>query len=252
MQKTHFIDINCDLGEGFGTYKVANDRELMPWLSSCNIACGFHAGDPLGIYQAIEAAIENDVNIGAHPGYPDLMGFGRRKMEMTHEELYATIIYQVSALKGMTEACGGKLVHVKAHGALYNYSAGEQHLADILAKAILAIDPALKYVGLPGSCHEKAATAVGLTFVREGFADRRYQKDGSLVPRRVEGALLVKEDEVLSQLMSMVSRQEVTTHEGDILRLQADTFCVHGDNPNALNLLKTIKCEGEKMGLSFR
>lgn len=241
MSKNHLdIDLNCDLGESYGRFQVGNDDVLFPYLTSCNIACGFHGGDPLHIDNTIRQAIKHGLRIGAHPSYPDLMGFGRRKMHIPSAELRAMIKYQVAALKGMVESAGGKLTYVKPHGALYNSMVNNQDEAKAVVEGIKAIDPDLAVMGLAGSSVKDIVSASGMTFIAEAFADRRYTDGGQLVPRSTPGAVIEKADEAAEQVRSIAKDHQLKTISGAGRSLHADSFCIHGDHPNALEILKAI------------
>lgn len=235
------IDLNCDLGESYGKYTSLYDVEIMPYLSSCNIACGFHSGDPLTIERTIKMALEQGVAIGAHPAFPDLQGFGRRAMLMPTEELTAVVRYQVAALKGMVEALGGQLHHVKLHGALYNLAAKDETTAQACLTAIKSIDDNLKVYGLSGSVMGNIATKSGLSFVHEVFADRAYEAEGSLRSRQFEGAVLVDEKQILQQVKMLVQQGQVISHDGQTLAIQADTLCLHSDTPGSARLAQLIR-----------
>lgn len=235
------VDLNCDLGESFGSYKIGNDEAMMPQISSANIACGFHAGDPLTMEKTIRLALENQVAIGAHPAYPDLVGFGRRNMQIATDEVKAMVKYQITALKGMTEAQGGKLQHVKPHGALYNQAAKDPLLANAIAQAIAEIDPQLIFMGLANSEMKKAAFKFNLQFASEVFADRAYTNEGHLVPRSMDGAVIHDPHVCRNRVLGMVVRSQVTSIEGRNIEIDADSICIHGDNPAALKLAVEIK-----------
>ncbi len=241
METKKNIDLNCDLGESYGKHTSLYDAEIMPYLSSCNIACGFHSGDPLTIERTIKMALEQGVAIGAHPAFPDLQGFGRRRMLMPAEELTAVVRYQVAALKGMVEALGGQLHHVKLHGALYNLAAKDETTAQACLTAIKSIDEKLKVYGLSGSVMGDIATKSGLSFVHEVFADRAYEADASLRSRQLEGAVLVDEKQVLQQVKMMVQQGQVMSHNGQTLAIQADTLCLHSDTPGSARLAQLIR-----------
>lgn len=234
------IDLNCDLGESFGTYTIGQDEEMMKFVSSVNVACGFHAGDPLVMKQTVTHALSHNLKIGAHPGLPDLQGFGRRLIQVTPEEAYALVQYQIGALFAFIQAQGGKLSHVKPHGALYNMAAKDSELAASIAKAVFDLDPELTLFGLSQSELTKAGEEIGLQVAHEVFADRTYQTDGSLTPRSLPNALLHDENEVEKQVLRMVEKQEVVSTNGEILSIKADTICLHGDNTAALNLAKRL------------
>lgn len=234
------IDINCDMGESFGNYTIGNDDAIFPYITSCNIACGQHAGDPYQIQKTIENALAHKVQIGAHPGYPDLQGFGRRVLPMSNEELKASILYQVSAIKGIVESLGGKLTYVKPHGALYNQMAKDKDLAETVIKACHMLDANLAIMGLAGS-HVKAITeANGMVFIAEAFADRRYEADGQLMSRAKEESVLHSSEEAAKQVISILKEGYTSTLEGEKVSINAQSFCIHGDNPKAVELLKAI------------
>lgn len=234
------IDLNCDMGESYGRFQVGNDDALFPYLNSCNIACGFHGGDPLHLERTIDKALSHKLRIGAHPSYPDLMGFGRRKMHLPLEELKAIIKYQVAALKGMVESAGGKLAYVKPHGALYNSMVQNAAEAEAVVVAIQSIDEHLAIMGLAGSQVQAIVEQAGMTFIAEAFADRRYDQHGHLVARGTEGAVIQDAQLAAAQVIEIVQQGQVTTIEGLQLKLQADSFCIHGDNPAAVSILQVI------------
>ncbi len=235
------VDLNCDLGESFGSYKIGNDKAMMPLISSANIACGFHAGDPLTMEKTILLALENQVSIGAHPGYPDLVGFGRRNMQIATDEVKAMVKYQVAALKGMTEALGGQLQHVKPHGALYNQAAKDPLLANAIAQAIAEIDSQLIFMGLANSEMKKAAAKYNLQFASEVFADRAYTNQGQLVPRTMDGALIHDPHVCKNRVLGMVLKSQITSIDNQKINIHADSICIHGDNPSAFDLAVEIK-----------
>jgi len=242
------IDINCDLGEGCGPDDTSADEAVMPFITSANIACGFHAGDPLTIEKSVKSAIRHEVGIGAHPGYPDREGFGRRTVRMSHEELRALILYQAGAVKGITEAAGGKMQHVKPHGALYNAAATDYEMAAVIAQAVRDLDNTLTLVGLSGSELIRAARDAGLTCASEVFADRAYNDDGTLVSRSTMGAVLHDTATVIERAVRMITEKTVVSVTGKIIAIEADTVCIHGDNEMAAafaeNLAETLKKRG--------
>jgi len=235
------IDLNCDLGESFGIYKIGNDREIMDYVTSVNIACGFHAGDPEIMVKTVQSAIEKDVSIGAHPGYPDLQGFGRRMMQMSHDALRASILYQVGALKAIVEACGGRLNHVKPHGALYNLASKDYDVALVIARAIYDIDPELIFMGLAESQMIKAGRDIGLKVAAETFADRRYDENLKLVPRGISGAVIEDIHHSIDQCIDIIAKQEVTDINGEKRCLKGDSICIHGDNQKGIDLVKLLR-----------
>ena len=234
------IDLNCDLGESFGAYTIGKDEDMMNYVTSVNIACGFHAGDPLVMKHTVTNAIKHNVKIGAHPGLPDIQGFGRRMMHISPEEAYAIIQYQIGALNAFVKAQGGVLSHVKPHGALYNMAAKDFALAKSIAEAVYDLDPSLTLYGLSQSELTRAGEEVGLHVAHEVFADRAYQSDGSLTPRSLPHSVLHDENEVEKQVLRMVEKQEVMSIDGEIVSIQADTVCLHGDNEAALSLAKRL------------
>jgi 5-oxoprolinase (ATP-hydrolysing) subunit A len=235
------IDLNCDLGESFGAYTIGQDEEMMKYVDSVNIACGFHAGDPVVMMKTVEQALSHGLKIGAHPGLPDLQGFGRRSMALNPQEAYSLILYQVGALQAIVKAKGGTLSHVKPHGALYNMAAKDAELSQSIAKAVRDIDDSLILFGLSGSELTSAGNEAGLTVAHEVFADRTYQSDGSLTPRSLPNSVLHDADKVEEQVMRMVKRQEVVTASGEVISIQADTICLHGDNIEGVSLARRLK-----------
>lgn len=235
------IDLNCDIGESYYEKLVGNDSEIIPLLSSCNIACGFHGGDPLTIQNAIKMALKSNVGIGAHPSFPDLANFGRTYMPMSGEALDACMKYQIGVLSAMVQQQGGKLQHVKPHGALYNAAALDYELALRIATSIYEIDDSLYLLGMAHSEMERAAEQVGLSFVPEAFADRNYTDEGNLVPRSQPNAVVKDTGQVLERTLKMILDKEIVTLAGNTLAIDAASICVHGDTPNAVALLKAIR-----------
>ncbi len=236
------LDINADVGESYGNFQIGQDRELMPYLTSCNIACGFHGGDPVTIHETIGMALKNEVAIGAHPSYPDLQGFGRRRMFIPRDELRRLIEYQVFAVKGMVEAQGGILHHVKPHGALNNHMMEDLTLLETVLQTIHDIDPELPvYVPFLPTIRKGGAN---IRF--ELFADRSYEEDFRLTPRKIPGSLLKSNDEFEPHLKSLLT-SKVTTRNRQELPVEIDTICIHGDNPGALEIAKYLhQLAGEK------
>ncbi|WP_142130272.1 5-oxoprolinase subunit PxpA [Bacillus sp. GN17] len=234
------IDMNCDLGEGYGRFSVGDDSGIMAFVTSVNIACGFHAGDPVVMRKTVDLAAEAGVSVGAHPGYPDLQGFGRRAMSMDPEEVYAMVQYQIGALTAFTTARGIRLSHVKPHGALYNTAARDPLIAQAIAGAIHALDPGLILYGLAGSALTKAGENAGLKVYHEVFADRSYEEDGALSPRDLSGAVL-SESEALDQVRKIIQSGQVRARTGVIIPIKADTICVHGDHPSAIHLAEKVR-----------
>ncbi len=237
---TNTLDLNCDMGEGFGAYKMGNDIEILDHVTSANIACGFHAGDPPTMRRIVGAAIAKGVAVGAHPGLPDLQGFGRRAMQISPSEAYSIVLYQVGALSGFAQAAGGRLNHVKAHGALYTMAAKDRPLADAIAQAVRDFDPGLILFGLAGSAMIAAAEALQLRSASEVFADRSYQDDGTLSPRGQAGALIEDADQSLAQVRQMLAGS-VRAASGRDIAVRADTLCLHGDQPGALTFARHIR-----------
>lgn len=227
------IDLNCDLGESFGAWRMGADEAVMPHVSSANVACGFHAGDPDTMRRTVELARDAGVAIGAHVALPDLQGFGRREMRIMPAEAHAMTLYQVGALAAFARAAGTFLRHVKPHGALYNMAARDARLADAIAAAIRDFDPLLVLVGLAGSELPRAGERHGLAVAHEAFADRRYRADGSLVPRHEAGAVIDDVEASLAQALAIARGGEIAAQDGAALRLRADTLCVHGDHADA-------------------
>ena len=246
------IDINCDMGEAFGNYPMPNDEVLFDYISSANIACGFHAGDPKVMEDTVNMAIKKGVAIGAHPGLSDLQGFGRREMQISAKEVYQITLYQIGALYAFVKAAQGKLNHVKPHGALYNMAAKDVLLAKAIVNAIHDFDASLILFALAGSEMINAAQNIGLTIASEVFADRTYQDDGSLTPRTQSNALITDETKSLSQVLKMVNQQQVETVNNKIISLKSDTLCIHGDGAHAVAFAKTIRETLTKAGINIK
>jgi len=245
------IDLNCDMGEGFGAWQMGNDLEILDYVTSANIACGFHAGDPATMHKTVKAAFAKGVAVGAHPGLPDLQGFGRRMIALAPHEAYDIVVYQVGALAGFAQALGGKLSHVKPHGALYNMAAKDPGLSEAIAQAVRDIDRELILFGLAGSEMIRAAESVGLRAAAEVFADRTYQDDGSLTPRSGPDAVIENVEAAVSQVKRIVVEGVVRSTGGKDIRVQADTLCIHGDHPGALAFVKRLRAELEREGVAF-
>jgi UPF0271 protein len=244
------IDLNSDLGESFGPWPMGQDAALMDSISSANVACGFHAGDPGTMRATIILAREKNVAIGAHPGFPDLVGFGRREMKATPAEVEDLVLYQVSALAGMAASHGVRLQHVKAHGALYNMACRDRALADAIAKAVAAFDRALILFGLPNSELLRAGEAAGLPVAAEVFADRAYDPDGSLTSRAKPGSVIHDTAKVVERAIKMVKDRQVIAVDGSTISLQADTICLHGDTPGAADHARAVRAGLEQAGIS--
>jgi len=234
------IDLNCDMGESFGAWTMGNDEAIMPYVSAVNIACGFHAGDPSTMMKTIQLALKYNVKIGAHPGFHDLVGFGRREVQTTAREVYELVVYQIGALAACAKVQQTTLQHVKPHGALYNMAARKPELADAIATAIYAIDPNLILYGLSDSELIKAGRNKGLKVYSEVFADRTYQQDGTLTTRLDRNALIHEPERAAEQVLRMIRTGKVTSLQGPEVDIQADTVCLHGDSPEALQFAKTI------------
>ncbi len=235
------IDLNCDMGESFGHYHLGDDAAMLRLISSANIACGLHAGDPLVMRETVALAVAHRVAIGAHPGYPDLQGFGRRTMQLAPAELEAFLIYQLGALAGFAQTLGARLTHVKPHGALYNQAAGDHDIAAAIARAIAIFDSQLILVTLPESALRLAALGSGLRVAVEGFADRAYLANGTLAPRNRPGAVIHDPDIAVARAVRMVTRGEVETIEGALIPLRVDTLCIHGDTPGATRVASRLR-----------
>jgi UPF0271 protein len=247
----HRIDINCDLGEGFGVYQIGHDEQIFPLISSANIACGFHAGDPVIMQRSVELALQYQVSIGVHPGTSDLAGFGRRSMALSEKEVEALLIYQVGALDAFARANGAVVHHVKPHGWLYNEAAGNPSLARVIVSTIKRVSPNLVFFGLSGSMLEQAALKEGLQFAREGFIDRAYRTDGSLVPRSQPMALITDPEKAATQALRLVLEKKVQSVDGADVAVEIDTLCVHGDNPQVVEILRTVHEQFEKHGVTI-
>lgn len=235
------IDLNCDLGEAFGNYSFGGDNDIIPLITSANIACGFHAGDENVMNETIQLAKENNVGIGAHPGLPDLQGFGRRKMDIKPKEIYNLVVYQLGALNGFCKIHGARINHVKPHGALYNMGAKNKEIAQAIAQAVYDFDKSVVLVGLSNTLLISEAEALGLRTASEVFADRRYEDDGQLVSRQESDATITNTDEALQQVLKMVTENKVVSKNGKEIDLQADTICVHGDGAHALDFVTQIR-----------
>lgn len=235
------IDLNCDLGESYGPFIIGHDEDVFPYISSANVACGFHGGDPMVMRQTIELAKRYGVQVGAHPGYPDLNGFGRRAIDFSSAEIEAMVLYQIGALAAMCTAAGVPLVHVKAHGALYNRAMVDASCALALCQAVRALTPELIMVGQPGSQLQKAAGELNLVYRAEIFADRAYNDDGTLVSRSKPGAMIDDQDEMLARVVRMIKDHEVVSIQGHPIAVQADTLCVHGDGEHASAFVKSLR-----------
>ena len=235
------IDLNADIGESFGVYRIGDDEHLVPLLTSANVACGLHAGDPVVIDRTIHWVAQAGVALGAHPGFADLAGFGRREMAMASHEIEASVAYQVSAVAGMGQRAGLLLQHVKPHGALYTQAWHSRAVATAIAQGVASVGPALILVAPSDSELARAGMAAGLTVAREGFPERGYRADGSLVPRGLPGAILSDPLEVAERALGMVMESTTTAADGTLVHLQVDTLCIHGDNPAAVAIAGALR-----------
>lgn len=235
------VDLNCDLGESFGNYKLGLDEEVIKFISSANVACGFHASDPLVMAKTVKIAKDAGVAVGAHPGFPDLVGFGRRNMNVLPAELKAMVQYQIGALKAFCDSNKVKMQHVKPHGAMYNMAAKDEKLAIAIAEGIAEVDDSLILLGLSGSEMLKAAEKIGLKSKKEVFADRAYEEDGTLVARTKNGSMITDENLAIERVLQMIKKGSVKAVTGKEIPIEADSICVHGDSPKALDFVKKIR-----------
>lgn len=246
------VDLNSDVGESFGSYKLGLDEEVLKHVTSVNIACGWHAGDPLIMENTVKLAAANGLGIGAHPGYPDLLGFGRRNMDITPKEAKAYMLYQLGALYAFTQASGLKLQHVKLHGAFYNTTSVKPDLAEEIINGILEFDKNLILLALSGSYIAKRALEKGARVAQEVFADRAYNPDGTLVSRKLPGSVIHDKNEAIERVKKMVLTGKVTAVDGKEISIAADSICVHGDNPEAVNFVNTIRQSLASEGIELK
>jgi UPF0271 protein len=246
------IDINSDMGESFGAYTIGHDAGLMRSITSANVAAGFHAGDPSVLRETIRLAKTHGVAVGAHPGFPDLAGFGRRELSVTLREAEDLVLYQIAAVAGVASAEGVRLQHVKPHGALFNMAVQNAELAGAIARAVAAFDPSLILFGLPGSEILKAGTAAGLRVAAEAFADRAYEADGTLASRKKPGSVIHDAAIVVTRAVRMVQDRTVVAMDGTIVPLEADTICVHGDTPGSDELAAKVRAGLEAAGITVK
>ena len=244
------VDLNCDLGESFGNYKCGLDADVIPHISSANVACGFHASDPLVMMKTVALAKQHDVAVGAHPGYPDLVGFGRRNMSVSVDELKAMVQYQIGALKAFCDVQGMTLQHVKPHGALYNMAAKDEKIAKAICLGIYDVSPKLILMGLAGSEMLRQAELLGLPAASEVFADRAYEDDGTLVARSKPGAMIEDEDLAVERVIRMIRENKVESISGKEITIRPDSVCVHGDSEKALLFVKKIRNALERENIS--
>ncbi len=245
------IDLNADMGEGFGAYKIGHDEELLGIVTSANVACGFHAGDASIMHRLAGLAKERGVGLGAHPGFNDLWGFGRRSIQMNARDIEYLVAYQIGALQGLAAYSGAKIRHVKAHGALYNMATKDESYARAIARAVRTIDKGLIFVGLANTELQKAAESEGLAFAREGFCDRRYNDDGSLMARSIPGSVLSNPEEAAAQAVRFACDGEVVSATGAILKAPVDTLCIHGDEPGSVAVASAVRAALEKAGVKL-
>ncbi|MDO5037803.1 MAG: 5-oxoprolinase subunit PxpA [Tissierellia bacterium] len=249
---TQYVDLNSDLGEGFGAYKMGMDEDILKLVTSANVACGWHAGDPGLMNQTVGLVKKEGVALGAHPSYPDLLGFGRRKMDLSYQEMKDYVAYQVGALDAFARAHDLALQHIKLHGAFYNQAMADPDLAKVLMEACLKIWPDIYFLALSGSPFARAGQAMGVKVAQEVFADRAYREDGRLVSRKEPGALIEDEDLAISRTLRMVKEGRVKAITGQDIDIVADSICVHGDNPQALNFVRKIAQALEEEGVVLR
>jgi len=247
------IDLNSDLGESFGPYVMGNDAEMLKIITSANVACGFHAGDPLVMHKTLALAKQNGVGIGAHPSFIDLWGFGRRPIQGERPaDIEKILIYQIGAIQGMASTLGLRVAHFKAHGSLGNMAESDAEIAEACARAVKAVDPGMIFVVLPGNQLEKAGEKMGLRLAREVYADRAYNDDGTLVSRKLEGAVIHDPDIAIPRLVRMVEEQKITSITGKKVPVVIDTVCVHGDNPSAVQMSARIRASLTDAGFVLR
>jgi UPF0271 protein len=246
------LDLNCDLGEGFGAWRMGEDEAILDYVTSANIACGFHAGDPATMRRTVAAACARGVALGAHPSLPDLQGFGRREMRVAPDEVYAMVVYQIGALDGFARARGARMQHVKPHGALYNMAARDARLAQAIAQAVRDYDRGLILFGLSGSELIRAGREAGLAVASEVFADRTYQADGSLTPRTRSDAMIEDVERSIAQVLAMVGGGTVQATDGTQVKVEADTLCIHGDQPAARAFAARLRGALQAAGVEVR
>ena len=244
------IDLNCDMGESYGAWKMGADAEVMPFISSANIACGFHAGDPATIRKTVRLAVDHGVAIGAHPSLADLQGFGRRAMQISPQDMYDLVLYQAGALEAFVRAAGERLHHVKCHGMLYNMAANDEPLSDACARAVKDLGGDVILYALSGSRMMDCAARIGVRAVGECFADRGYQDDGTLAPRGAPGAMIEEERKSVAQALAMVEEGVVTSLSGKRVPVAPGTLCLHGDQPGAARFAKALRAAFEEHGIS--
>lgn len=244
-----YIDLNCDMGESFGAWRMGDDERMMAHITSANIACGFHAGDPMVMQKTVRLAVANGVGVGAHPGFPDLVGFGRRNLQTSPGEIKAMMIYQIGALAAFAQAEGARIQHVKPHGALYNMAADNEAVADEVVQAVYSVNPEWILVTQPGCVLAELAERKGLRVAREVFPDRAYLENGRLAPRSMPGSVIHDLDTVKSRIVRLVQEGVMEAITGKSISLQADTLCIHGDTPGAVDLAALIRRELMQNGI---
>lgn len=247
-----FVDLNCDMGESFGPYTLGLDEQVMPLITSANVACGFHAGDPHVLRRTVALAARHGVAVGAHVSFPDLVGFGRREMNATADEVENDTLYQIGAIAAFCRAAGVPLRHVKPHGALYNMAQRDPALAGAIVRAVSSFDRSLLLFAQPGSAMEKVAREAGLTVVGEVFADRAYTPEGALASRKLPGTVIHDPQQVADRAAHMVTRGSVIAMDGTAVALRAETICVHGDTPGAVDLIRQMRQRLEAAGVTVR
>lgn len=243
------IDLNCDMGESFGAWTMGADAAVMPWITSVNVACGFHAGDPTTMRVAVATAVAAGVAIGAHVGLPDLVGFGRRAMAVTAQQVHDFTVVQIGALQAVARAQGASLTHMKPHGALYHMAENDPVIGEALARALRDVDPSLRLVGRANGRLLECGNAMGLTVTHEVFADRRYRSDGRLLPRAQPGAVIDDPDQAAEQAVALALHGVVTAGNGNILSLRADSICIHGDRGDAANFARILHRRLREVGV---
>lgn len=243
------VNLNADMGESFGAYEIGDDASLLKIIKSANIACGFHAGDPLTMHELVTQAVAEGVSIGAHPGFNDLWGFGRRRIDMKPRDLELMVAYQIGALQAMAAYADAKVTHLKPHGALNNMAAEQPELAMAIGRAIKSVDPGIIYVALSGSEMEKAARELGLPLACEAFCDRLYDDDGNLTSRKVPGSVIKDPEIAKRRVVDMVLKGEIVSRTGKVLKQRIDTLCVHGDEPTAVAVARAVRQGLEEAGV---
>jgi UPF0271 protein len=252
MPETLTIDLNSDLGESFGAYSIGGDDQLFDLISSANVACGFHGGDPRVMERTVASARDTGVAVGAHPGFLDLVGFGRRAIAASPDEVRTDVLYQLGALDAFCHVAGIELQHLKAHGALYNVAVKEPAIAEAIAEAVHAYNPSLIFLAQPGTALFAAGERVGLPVAREGFADRAYNADGTLVSRRLPGALITDPDEAAARMVRLVTEGRLQTIDGQDIELQVDSICTHSDTPGSVAIVRAMRERLEAAGVAIR